>query len=475
MHPRGPELTLLGLALASLLASLILGGASAAAGYHSTLVAQLACLPVLGLALWRTARRPLASEARTPLIILGAGLLLPLLYLVPLPPAVWTALPGRAMAAQVYAAAAIPAPWLPLSLDPQATLRSALSLAPGAALFLAVLHLGWPSRRRLVWVLLLAGAANAGLGFLQAAAGGAFRPYTETTAGAVGFFANRNHSVSLLLTVLPLAGAAAAQAAALRWRGPGVMLAASGAVALLVAAGLITGGSRAGVLLLPLAAGSAVAVAASGWNGGGRRAALRAGGAGAALLAVLAAVAFMSGAGGDPTLRDPEREQLARVTLQAAGQFTPLGAGFGTFGPVFQAYEDPDTLQDEFANHAHNDWLELWLEGGWPFAVLALAFLAWFARACFRLVRSEESDHWAHEAAAAVVVLILLLHSLADYPLRTAALMAVFGLACGLLVRPPADEAEASVGRPRQGAPAQHPLTDPQQRHGGQGGGHTRH
>jgi hypothetical protein len=467
---RRSELSLLGLAMASLLASLVFGGASARDGYVSTLVAQLACLPVLGLALWRTARRPRPSEHRAPLMVMTAGLLLPLLYLIPLPPGVWTALPGRAVAAEAYAAAGMSAPWLPLSLDPQATLRSAVALAPGAALFLATLHLGWTSRRRLVWAVLLAGAANAALGFLQVAAGGAFRPYTDTTAGAVGFFANRNHSVALLLTMLPLAGAAAAQAAALRWRGP--MLAASGGVALLAVAGLVSGGSRAGVLLLPLAAAAAVGAAASGWARDGRRVALQAGGAGAVLLAVLAALAFVGGAGGERTLRDPERSQLARVTLQAADDFAPLGAGFGAFSPVYQAYENPDTLQDEFANHAHNDWLELWLEGGWPFAAVALAFLAWFARACLRLGRGPPGEAWALQAAGAVVVLLLLIHSSVDYPLRTSALMAVFGLGCGLLVRPGGQEGAASAGGPGRVRPRS-TLSRTQSSAMGERGGHA--
>ena len=38
-----------------------------------------------------------------------------------------------------------------------------------------------------------------------------------------------------------------------------------------------------------------------------------------------------------------------------------------------------------YVNHAHNDWLELWLTGGAPAIVLAVGFLAWLAASTFRL------------------------------------------------------------------------------------------
>ena len=57
-----------------------------------------------------------------------------------------------------------------------------------------------------------------------------------------------------------------------------------------------------------------------------------------------------------------------------AGTAAFAGSGFGTFVPILQAYERPADILVFFINHAHNDWLELTLEGG-ILAVLLLA--AW--------------------------------------------------------------------------------------------------
>ena len=56
---------------------------------------------------------------------------------------------------------------------------------------------------------------------------------------------------------------------------------------------------------------------------------------------------------------------FARNTITAALAFMPLGSGMGTFVPVYATFETAkDALLDTFANRAHNDILELWLEAG---------------------------------------------------------------------------------------------------------------
>src|SRR5262249_12224840 len=54
------------------------------------------------------------------------------------------------------------------------------------------------------------------------------------------------------------------------------------------------------------------------------------------------------------------RIPFARTTIEAAIAYMPLGSGLGTFVPVYAMFEKPqDTIIDTFANHAHNDLLEL--------------------------------------------------------------------------------------------------------------------
>ncbi len=118
----------------------------------------------------------------------------------------------------------------------------------------------------------------------------------------------------------------------------------------------------------------------------------------------------------------------------------PFGAGLGTFVPVFAHFEPAKAvLANTFANRAHNDLLELWLETGLVGAsVMALA-IVWLARHLWRTWRPDPGTSaldTSFSQAAGLTVVLLAAHSLVDYPLRTGAGLAVLALACGLLVRP---------------------------------------
>ncbi len=65
----------------------------------------------------------------------------------------------------------------------------------------------------------------------------------------------------------------------------------------------------------------------------------------------------------DP-LKD-SRVTLARTTAEAAQLYMPFGSGMGTSVPVYAMRQAPeDAVVDAYANRAHNDFLELWLEAG---------------------------------------------------------------------------------------------------------------
>ncbi len=437
-------LVLFSAAAFGLTAALLFGGATRA-GYLSTGVAQLACLPALGLSARTLLKGGVWREMRAPLLIATGGVLLPAAQLIPMPPTLWSALPGRTEFADLYGVAGLALPWAPVSLDPYATLRSAVALIPGLAIFLAVAQLEARFRRRLVLLLAALAALHATLGLVQLTAGeGALRPYTITNdTEAVGLFANRNHLVALLTAALPLFGAWAAFAGKDAGSGRARRWLLCGTLCAPVAVVLLLSGSRAGLLLAIPAAVASAALAAYGV----RRhepafaMALAAGTVGLALLALTQVLApgLVSGLTGG---LDPVRSEFVAITGQAARRFAPLGSGFGTFVPVYQVFEQPERLRPAFANHAHNDWLELWLEGGLPMLLLLAAFLAWLTRTCLHLRRTEgrSRDYLRRQAipaAGGCVILLLLAHSLAEYPLRTPALMALFGFACALLVRAP--------------------------------------
>ena len=95
----------------------LFGGASAA-GYWGNMALQLIGLVIIFFALASEPPAPLSRPARQLMALLIAVLAYVGLELLPLPPGLWTALPGRADIAAQLAIAGQPLPWLPLSLDP---------------------------------------------------------------------------------------------------------------------------------------------------------------------------------------------------------------------------------------------------------------------------------------------------------------------------------------------------------------------
>jgi hypothetical protein len=100
--------------------------------------------------------------------------------------------------------------WMPISLSPNQTWLSALSLIPPLAIFLATLLLPYRERRWLSLVFLAVGVLSVFVGLIQVAQGPEsplrFFAYTNLTE-AVGFFANRNHFAALLYALIMFAAA----------------------------------------------------------------------------------------------------------------------------------------------------------------------------------------------------------------------------------------------------------------------------
>jgi len=122
--------------------------------------------------------------------------------------------------------------------------------------------------------------------------------------------------------------------------------------------------------------------------------------------------------------------------LQAARAFMPFGAGFGTFDAVYRRFEPDALLSTIYLNQAHNEPMQLAIEGGVPALVLLALFIIWWLRASVRVVsRTGSASRRALGMAMAATTLILMLSSLVDYPLRTPLLSGLFAIACVELLR----------------------------------------
>jgi O-antigen ligase len=458
-------------AMTSLGASLLLGGGTRP-GYLSDAILQVVCLLPLLLAVYGLADGPWRGRLRGGhlrlALIIGSGIvLLPLLQLIPLPPTMWTRLPGRQTIVESYQLLGRDLPWWPLSISPQTTWTSVVALVPPMAVFLATSQLHHPGRRRVGLMLVALGCLGAVAGLLQAAQGstGPLRFYPPfTDSDAVGFFANRNHfgaslncaALLLIAWLGPLVARALDDmqrgqpgARSIGWLAGGLL----GLIVLVAAqaashsrAGLIlmAGGLLAGLVLTRPAMKTERAKTTSivlGWG------------------IVLAIVFSVQGALVRAVARletDPmsdARLVYARNTVKAIAAYFPFGSGTGSFVPIYPLFEPiKDLFEGIYANRAHNDFLEVLLETGAPGLLLGLLFLCWLiARA--RVVWSAPSDAGDEldqglSKAAVLIILLVLAHSVVDYPLRTGGMAAVFAVACALLMPLPTSASrEASRAR----------------------------
>jgi len=327
-------------------------------------------------------------------------------------------------------------------------------LLPATAIFLAMLSLEPRSRRILIVLIFIVVFASVTLDVLQMI-GGESSPlrFYGASARAVGFFANPDHNAAFLYSAVPFVIAWAIGLVLDRRpnRTIGLIFLALLIVAIVI--GMTATQSRAGMALLLVAGLCGILLA---WrqnrDHSGRR--LLGFAIGGYLVALLLAfqfgfVAYMQRAEqqGLADLRWP----VARVTSQAAIANLPLGSGFGTFVPVYDRFAPRTLLGYAYVNHAHDDWLELWLTGGVPALVLMIVFLTWFGLSTFRLWSGSPPGgpvlDLALAQAASIVIVLLLLHSVVDFPLRITALSVLFAIACVYVIPlRTVDDAEMSAG-----------------------------
>lgn len=389
----------------------------------------LALLVLWLLALsWALGRRAAVKGLDTAPLSLGEWVLIlsplwaALLFLTPLPIALWAALPGHA----VYSSA-LDAGWRPLSLTPDATVTSLLAgMAMVAAFVLA--RTATPAQfRMLPPVLVLIALGQAVWGLLQAGPFKALYFGAEFAGGLIGSFANANHFTNFIAMTLPLAVFLLWQAmpnarAGRRQRSPVAAVLWSLVLLVLVAA-VLASGSRAGAATAMLVALLTVLLLLANVSRPLRRWYVLC--AGALLLAVIVIV----GVNGLVTRFDAGRLaedasirwQLTESSWQAALAFWPTGAGPGSFASVYPQFQPPGLRAS--IEHAHNDYVELLMEYGALFVALAGLAASLIVRQGIALWQQARATHRGLGAVqlqlcCALGLLAVLLHSWVDFNLR---------------------------------------------------------
>lgn len=409
---------------------------------QSLIVLRPAAALVLGAAIYMATWRQVLAF-RFLFGVAGAIIALVVIQLIPLPPGVWSSLPGRDLAVEVGRVVGLGELWRPISLVPAGTWNALYALLVPMAVLLLATGVTREQRFQLLPILIVLGMVSGFLGLMQAigpSSSGLYLYRVTNHGSAVGLFANRNHQAMLLTCLFPMlavyaaTGARSVEQARLRaWL-------AAGAGAMLIPLLLVTG-SRAGLLLGVVGLVSIPLLYRRPKLDKPAKRRFRkfdvryvVGGVAACGLA-LATVLMSRGEAVTRLLSADETTDLRfsiwGPIVQMVAKYFPLGSGFGSFVEIYQIDEPDVLLGPNYLNHAHNDWLELALTGGLPaLLLLGIVVVAWVWKT-WSILRApaDRGRGEAFERLGAVIIFILALGSAVDYPLRVPSLASLFVVA----------------------------------------------
>ncbi|MFC4255542.1 hypothetical protein GRI97_08895 [Altererythrobacter xixiisoli] len=404
----------------ALLGALFLGGSSAVPPFRTLLAEAIVFLAFAIVVL----RRGLSVPGWAARMLVLLPMLVAFVQLMPVPPAIWRIASGGGAVAQGLELAGVSG-WRPLTLDVEATVRSVLFMFTCVATFLSVLVLDRRERLGLVAAFILTALCSLLLAAAQKLTGSSsFYLFDGAVRGTfTGLFGNRNHHGDFLVM-------ATAATVGMSLLTPDTrMRAILYGIAGLFAAAAIATMSRSAILLLVFAVAAILLMNLRVH----RRAALLVGGGGlvALMLLFLSPVAQTAlsrfGTEGGPL----NRLVIWRESMVAVSEFLPMGGGLGTFPELYASIEQLDLVSPYFVNQAHNDLLQLLVEGGVIGGLVALALVVIVIWQIWLALRSGPDGALAR--LAAVCLAIPLLHSLVDYPLRTIALGVAAAMFAGML------------------------------------------
>lgn len=307
----------------------------------------------------------------------------------------------------------------------------------GVSVFVGLFVSAQPLRSRQLMILAVAAqvavTVYAGLAMYSQTSGWKF-PFD--TGESFGFFPNRNHTASFLLTGFVLGIGILGMPAHLRhWR---LRVVAGIGVAVCVAALLFFTGSRGGVIFIPVALMLwLLGCGPRHWTRGRAMPVVGALVAGVCILLFVESTAqrrVLTFSG----IEESRRARLSQEVIDRVGQdqkadvlsdmrlfifrdtlglvrdYPFTGAGLGTFRPVFRHYRDI-SLHNAEAAHPESDWLMLLSEAGAPAVLAALALLFTAVRPAFS---GREDAFWPLRWAIVCAALIVLLHGTVDVPMH---------------------------------------------------------
>ena len=386
---------------------------------------------------------PQATSTPLPLfewLLVVSPLFAALLQLTPLPVALWSTLPGHALYGQLLSPQ-----WLALSVTPDATRASLMAGIPLVAAFLVARTSSQKQMALLPPVLVLIAFVQAVWGLLQA---GPFKSLyfdAEFRGSLIGSFANVNHFANYISMTLPLAVFVVLRSAPHRraelYQRLQLVTVFWLVVLLVLITAVLASGSRTGAITGMMGTFFALLLALSEVSKTSRKwYALGAVGLVMAGLVVVGVNTLVARFDADRLGVDGNfRWMLVTSSWQAALAFWPTGSGAGSYSAVYPAFEVPGVRG--FAEHAHNDYVELLIEFGLLFVLVAALIAVLAVRQAWSLWRHVNQKGRGVDAAPLQVfsglgLLAIFLHSFVDFNLRIPANAILCACLFGAFLRP---------------------------------------
>lgn len=417
-----------------LIVCLLLGGASRISDYPIIIIRPLSVL-LIGI-VFLNVKVNIFYKYRFPLIIYLLFSLTILIQLIPLPPHIWYSLPLSHLYEDAIYIDGISNIWRPISIAPDLTINSLLSILPSVAIFLATIYLSKDNSNKMLNWVMFGMLFSAVLGLSQFSGGNDSHLYiwADRSEGvADGVFANRNHQAIFLSCGLALLGPWVLMPSMGRAKkiGAGLRVAMGAALGILLMATVIATGSRTGTMTAIFAAFySCWTIIRSDYFSQIRNSSKKPFQIflNISWLSIPIIIAVMLFAGKALSLErfaslDALADQRVRSTpvmINMAKKVFPFGSGYGTFDTFFRAFEPDDLLHYGYFNHAHNDFLELLLTGGLAAVIVVFVALVWWSRLTLQVfVRREPPWKTTLARSSSLAMLLVAVASAVDYPMRT--------------------------------------------------------
>lgn len=423
--------------LAFVCASMVIGGAPSVFGVRFFLIFVLGLFLLFnfinsgGLEVF--GNLPLAVKCAVFLSVV-----LPFIQIMPLPPELWTNIPGHELRRQILNDHELASDWLTLSITPIATSYSALISLFVFSMFFALFNFDRDTIFRVLCVIMIMIVVSSLVGVVQFASDGRiFSFYNSTHRGSlIGFFSNKNHMGLLIACGILIGHTLLKQYSFERIKGLHLLSIFCFIQIILLAAT----SSRAGFVLGLIACGFCFY---DYFEKSDRK--FKIGLFLSLPVAAIVAAQFPVFRNLFRRIEDVQndlRGEMIEWSRPLIDQYFLTGAGIGSFVDIFTVSEKLEWVGPSYVNHVHNDYLEFILEAGifgafliflWAIAILSAFFDRRRTQMSFENINAIDLDfQWL----GFLIVGFFVAHSFVDYPIRRLGTLVVLIVGLALIFRP---------------------------------------